>query len=82
MLPALLQCIPPPVSPGAGPGREALAPYVAFHAALRSAHASFAARLEGEARGLLAHHLDAATSEFALALMAPGPGQVGGWNGW
>jgi hypothetical protein len=45
----------------------------AFHAALRSAHAAFVSRLESKARELLHHHLDAATSEFALGLMAAGP---------
>lgn len=66
----------------AGPSCEALQLYVAFHAALRSAHQAFAARLEGEARRLLSHHLDAATSEFALSLMAPLPGEgLGGGEG-
>jgi hypothetical protein len=50
-------------------------PYLikAFHAALRASHASFVTALEGKARELLRHHLDAATSEFALSLMAAGP---------
>ncbi|KIY98072.1 hypothetical protein MNEG_9891 [Monoraphidium neglectum] len=53
-----------------GAGRELLQPYTAFHATLRAAHASFVSRLEAKARELLRHHLDAATSEFALGLMA------------
>ncbi|KAI8477346.1 MAG: P-loop containing nucleoside triphosphate hydrolase protein [Monoraphidium minutum] len=56
-----------------GAGRELLQPYTAFHAALRAAHASFVSRLEAKARDLLRHHLDAATSEFALGLMAGAP---------
>lgn len=42
---------------------------MAFHAALRSAHMAFVSRLEGQARTLLRHHLDTATSEFALSLL-------------
>ena len=42
---------------------------MAFHAALRSAHMAFVARLETQARTLLRHHLDTATSEFALSLL-------------
>ncbi|GBF90887.1 hypothetical protein Rsub_03742 [Raphidocelis subcapitata] len=57
----------------AGAGRELLQPYTAFHAALRTAHASFVSTLESKARELLRHHLDAATSEFALGLMAGAP---------
>lgn len=53
----------------AGPAKEALQPYVAFHAALRSAHMGFVTRLETQARTLLRHHLDTATSEFALSLL-------------
>lgn len=45
----------------------------AFHAELRAAHASFVSSLEAKARELLRHHLDAATSEFALSLMAAAP---------
>lgn len=48
-------------------------PYVAFHAALRSAHMSFVSKLEAQARTLLQHHLDTATSEFALSMMAQMP---------
>jgi hypothetical protein len=58
----------------AGPARDMLQPYVAFHAALCSAHTSFVARLEEQAKALLHHHLDTATSEFALGtLMAALP---------
>lgn len=57
----------------AGPAKEALQPYVAFHAALRSAHMSFVSKLESQARTLLQHHLDTATSEFALSMMAQMP---------
>jgi small ligand-binding sensory domain FIST len=46
---------------------------VAFHAALRSAHINFVAKLEAQARSLLQHHLDTATSEFALSMMAAMP---------
>jgi hypothetical protein len=53
----------------AGPVKEALQPYVAFHAALRSAHVGFVSRLDTQARTLLRHHLDTATSEFALSLL-------------
>lgn len=42
---------------------------MAFHAALRSAHMGFVSRLEAQARTLLRHHLDTATSEFALSLL-------------
>lgn len=52
-----------------GPVKETLQPYVAFQAALRSAHMGFVARLEAQARTLLRHHLDTATSEFALSLL-------------
>lgn len=57
------------VYPHTGPVKETLQPYVAFHAALRSAHMAFVARLEAQARTLLRHHLDTATSEFALSLL-------------
>lgn len=61
-----------------GPAKEALQPYVAFHAALRSAHINFVAKLEAQARSLLQHHLDTATSEFALSMMAAMPDVVYG----
>jgi hypothetical protein len=51
---------------------------VAFHAALRSAHINFVAKLEAQARSLLQHHLDTATSEFALGMMAAMPDVVYG----
>lgn len=57
----------------AGAGKDTLQAYIAFHASLRAAHASFVSRLEVHAKGLLRHHLDAATGEFALALMASLP---------
>jgi hypothetical protein len=53
----------------------------AFHAALRAAHASFVSGLEAKARELLRHHLDAATSEFALSLMADAAWCGGGGSG-
>jgi hypothetical protein len=62
MLPALTP--DPPQASSTAPDRPQ-----AFHAALRAAHASFVARLESKARELLHHHLDAATSEFALGMM-------------
>ncbi|KAF6257921.1 P-loop containing nucleoside triphosphate hydrolase protein [Scenedesmus sp. NREL 46B-D3] len=62
----------------ARPTKEALQPYVAFHAALRSAHINFVAKLEAQARSLLQHHLDTATSEFALSMMAAMPDVVYG----
>ena len=43
-------------------------PYVAFHAALRSAYQMFVAQLEGQSQSLVKHHLDAATTDFALSL--------------
>lgn len=54
----------------ADPSHDTLRPYVAFHAALRSAHHSFIARLEDQCRNLLQHHLEAATSEFAVSTLA------------
>jgi hypothetical protein len=45
----------------AAPGRDTLQPYVGFHAALRSACITYVNKLEDRARGLLQHHLDAAT---------------------
>lgn len=56
-----------------GPSKDILQPYVAFHAALRAAHQNFIGRLEDQARTLVRHHLDAATSQFALTLMASAP---------
>lgn len=69
------------------PSKEVLQPYVAFHAALRTAHMAFVTRLEERAKGLLQHHLEAATGEFALSMMASlpdlwaGPGGLGGGRG-
>eukprot|EP00775_Hariotina_reticulata_P011152 gene11152-11304_t len=56
-----------------GPVKDALKPYVTFHAALRSAHMGYVGRLEAQARTLLQHHLDTATSEFALSMMTSMP---------
>ena len=53
-------------------GYDRLRPYVAFHAALRSAFQAFVAGLEARCRGILAHHLETATSEYALGLLAGG----------
>ena len=44
-----------------------LRPYVAFHAALRSAYQSIVGSLEEHCRVHVQHHLDAATSEIALS---------------
>lgn len=59
--------------PCAGSSKETLRPYVAFHAALRSAHQSFLSHLDDNTRQLLRQHLDASTSEFAMNLMASLP---------
>ena len=51
-----------PTSPSpAGSSKDTLRPYVSFHAALRSAHQSFLARLDEQTRQLLRQHLDAST---------------------
>ncbi len=55
---------------GADPSHDTLRPYVAFHAALRSAYHSFIAHLEDNCKGLMRHHLEAATSEFAVIALA------------
>lgn len=52
---------------------ERLRPYVAFHAALRSAFQAFVAGLEDRCRGIVRHHLETATSEYAIQQLA------GGW---
>lgn len=49
---------------------ERLRPYVAFHAALRSAFQAFVAGLEERCKGIVRHHLDTATSEYAMGLLA------------
>ena len=41
---------------------------MAFHAAMRSAYQGFVALLEEQCRVLVRHHLEAATSEFAMSL--------------
>eukprot|EP00798_Chlamydomonas_sp_ICE-L_P023672 gene23672-9207_t len=60
-----------------GSSRETLRPYVAFHAALRSAHINFLSKLEERTKQLLRQHLDSATSEFAVNLLASIPDGVG-----
>lgn len=52
------------------PSHDTLRPYVAFHAALRSAYHSFIAHLEDNCKSLMRHHLQAATSEFAVSSLA------------
>ncbi|KAL0049185.1 hypothetical protein WJX82_008406 [Trebouxia sp. C0006] len=52
------------------PSHDTLRPYVAFHAALRSAYHSFIAHLEDNCKSLMRHHLEAATSEFAVTALA------------
>ena len=54
----------------ADPSHDILRPYVAFHAALRSAYHSFIAHLEDNCKSLMRHHLEAATSEFAVTALA------------
>ncbi len=54
----------------ADPSHDTLRPYVAFHAALRSAYHSFIAHLEDNCKSLMRHHLEAATSEFAVTALA------------
>lgn len=49
---------------------ERLRPYVAFHAALRSAFQAFVAGLEDRCRGIVRHHLETATSEYAIQQLA------------
>jgi hypothetical protein len=46
---------------------------VSFHAALRSSHQSFLTKLEEATRAALRQTLDAATSEFAVNLLASMP---------
>ncbi|KAK9832230.1 hypothetical protein WJX74_003725 [Apatococcus lobatus] len=48
---------------------QALRPYVAFHASLRGAYQSFVGQLEEQCRSLVQHHLEAATSSFAVSLL-------------
>ena len=57
----------------ADPSHDTLRPYVAFHAALRSAYHSFIAHLEDNCKSLMRHHLEAATSEFAATALAGKP---------
>ena len=53
---------------------------MAFHAALRSAFQAFVLSLEEQCRSLVRHHLDTATSEFAVGLMACNAEEdAGGW---
>jgi hypothetical protein len=51
---------------------EALRPYVAFHAALRSAFQGFAQGMEERGRELVRHHLETATGHFAAAALLEG----------
>lgn len=68
--PNLLACA---ASCATGSSKETLRPYVAFHAALRSAHQAFLAKLEESTRTALRQTLDSATSEFAVNLLASLP---------
>ncbi len=61
------------VCPCTGSSRQTLRPYVTFHAALRSAHQSFLSKLEESTRAMLRQTLDAATSEFAVNMLASLP---------
>ncbi|KAJ9518676.1 hypothetical protein QJQ45_018742 [Haematococcus lacustris] len=56
-----------------GSSKETLRPHVAFHATLRGAYQAFLSRLEEGTRGVLRQTLDAATSEFAVNLLASIP---------
>lgn len=53
--------------------KDNLQPYVAFHAALRSAYHHFLGKLEEQTKLLMQHHLDSVTSEFAVNLLASLP---------
>ncbi|KAK9808620.1 hypothetical protein WJX72_000661 [[Myrmecia] bisecta] len=53
-----------------GACHQTLRAYVAFHAGLRCAYQAFIGRLEQQCRQLVHHHLDAATSEFAVGMLA------------
>eukprot|EP00873_Tetraselmis_striata_P043070 jgi/Tetstr1/463334/TSEL_008257.t1 len=55
---------------GAGEIDDTLAPYVAFHAALRASYNAFVNKLEERAKGLVSHHLEAATSEWSIGLLS------------
>lgn len=57
----------------AGTAAQALRPYVAFHASLRGAYQSFVGQLEDQCRSLVQHHLEAATSSFAVSLLGGMP---------
>lgn len=46
---------------------------MAFHAALRAAHQAFVSKLEEQTKAVLRQHLDSATSEFAVNLLASLP---------
>lgn len=54
-------------------GRDNLQAYIAFHAALRSAQQAFVGRMEEATRALLRTHVESATSEFAVNLLAQMP---------
>ncbi|MEW5303991.1 MAG: hypothetical protein WDW38_003211 [Sanguina aurantia] len=57
----------------AGGSKDTLQPYVAYHAALRSAHMTFVNKLEEKTRATLRQALDSATSEFAINVMSMMP---------
>lgn len=57
----------------AGSSKDTLRAYVSFHAALRTAHQNFLTKLEETTRAALRQTLDAATSEFAVNLLASMP---------
>lgn len=52
------------------PPGDGMRQFVAFHTTLRSAYQNFIGRLEEQTKALVRHHLDAATSEFAVHLLA------------
>ncbi len=67
---ALVLLTPPPDTLTPCTEYERLRPYVAFHAALRSAFQAFVAGLEERCKGIVRHHLETATSEYAMGLLA------------
>ncbi len=60
----------PPAESGACP--VSLAPYSAFHAALKAAFDNFLDAIRGECARMAVHHLEAATSPFGVHVTAPG----------
>ena len=67
---ALTQLAAIPAARPCPAGYERLRPYVAFHAALRSAFQAFVHGLEERCKGIVRHHLETATSEYAIGLLA------------